>query len=143
PVQDEQATGILMGIQPTTTPAEISYAALEGVAMAMRQGMEQITPQQTFHQLTLIGGGSKSKVWNQIFADVLNLQVWVPDEAQYLPSKGAAALAAKYLGWCQELGEFIMTSTPSKQMYHPNADVQAHMTKKYHRYLRLYTAYQE
>mgnify|MGYP001364847195 CR=1 FL=1 len=143
PVHDQAATGMFIGLKSSTTHAEMSYAALEGVAMAIRQGMEQIAPQQTFHQLTLIGGGSKSDTWNQIFADVLNLQVLVPADSHFLPSKGVAALGAKYLGWCQELSEFVTASTAEKQVYQPNSAIQAHLNQKYARYLQLYDAYKQ
>lgn len=142
PVQDPTATGMFVGLKASTTYAEMSYAALEGVAMAMRQGLEQIAPNQTFHQLSLIGGGSQSDTWNQIFADVLDLQVSVPAEAQFLPSKGVAALGAKYLGWYRKLGEFITASTANERIYQPNSSLQDHLNQKYKRYRRLYQAHQ-
>lgn len=46
-----------------------------GVAMAIRQVMELLLGDKEIQRITLIGGGSKSRVWNQIIADVYNCKV--------------------------------------------------------------------
>ncbi|SHE90089.1 xylulokinase [Seinonella peptonophila] len=143
PVQDTKAAGIYLGIRPTTTRAEMSCAALEGVAMAMRQAMEQLTDGKPIQQITLIGGGSKSKIWNQIIADVLGVEVQIPVEPQYIPSLGAAALGFVKLGWTQNVTNFLRSSSQNMTRFFPTEELQEHLEKKYERYKRIYTAYKD
>jgi xylulokinase len=139
PIQDPAASGCVIGIRPDTTSGDISCAALEGVAMSMKQGMEAITEVNT-GTLTLIGGGSKSKVWNQIMADVLNKQVKVPSESQFFPAMGAVVLGAKKLGWDNSFFDFSQRalSTFPVDIYIPDRMMVEHYNKKYARYKKLY-----
>jgi xylulokinase len=143
PIQDSTASGIYLGIRPTTTRAEMGCAALEGVSMAMKQGMEQIAKGHSIQKLTLIGGGSKSKVWNQIFADVLGVEVQIPNDPESIPAKGAAALGFVQLGWCQELAQFFQLHQGTVNIYRPNERLCKHMEEKYRRYLQLYPSCRE
>ncbi|WP_028777013.1 xylulokinase [Shimazuella kribbensis] len=139
PIQDPAASGCMIGIRPQTTSSDMSCAALEGVAMAMRQAMEAITEENT-GALTLIGGGSKSKVWNQIMADVLNKQVKVPSESQFFPAMGAVVLGAKKLGWTKNFSDFAQhaLSVFPSDIYTPDRFMVEHYNKKYAKYKMLY-----
>lgn len=143
PIQDSAASGIYLGIRPTTTRAEMGCAALEGVSMAMKQGMEQIAKGHSIQKLTLIGGGSKSKVWNQIFADVLGVEVQIPNDPESIPAKGAAALGFVHLGWCQNLAQFFQLHPERVSIYRPDERLCKHMEQKYRRYLQLYPSCRE
>jgi xylulokinase len=135
PVQDADASGCMLGIRPDTTSADMGCAVLEGVAMAMRQVMETITDVDE-GALTLIGGGTKSKVWNQIMADVLDRKVRVPAESQFFPAMGAVVLGAKVLGWGNHYTEFVKhTQTDT---YTPNRSLADHYNVKYRKYKKLY-----
>jgi xylulokinase len=46
----------------------------------------------------LVGGGAKSAIWPQIFADVLGRTVTVPEHPVLAASLGAYRIAAKALG---------------------------------------------
>lgn len=79
-----------------TNRANIARASLESAVFAMRGGLEAFRklgfkPKE----IRLIGGGSKSPLWRQIAADVMNLPIRVPalDEAAAL---GGAVQAL----WC-------------------------------------------
>jgi len=79
-----------------TNRANIARASLESAVFAMRGGLDAFR-KLGFHpkEIRLIGGGSKSPIWRQIAADVMNLPVRVPllDEAAAL---GGAVQAL----WC-------------------------------------------
>ena len=79
-----------------TNRANIARASLESAVFAMRGGLDAFRklgfkPKQ----IRLIGGGSKSPIWRQIVADIMNLPIHVPalDEAAAL---GGAVQAL----WC-------------------------------------------
>lgn len=139
PVQDANASGCMIGIRPDTTSADISCAVLEGVAMAMRQVMETITDGSK-GTLTLIGGGTKSKVWNQIMADVLNREVRVPAESQFFPAMGAVVLGAKVLGWSKSYIDFANRAgvNISVDTYEPKDILVKHYNEKYGKFKKIY-----
>ncbi len=79
-----------------TSRANIARASLESAVFAMRGGLDAFR-KLGFQpkEIRLIGGGSKSPIWRQIAADIMNLPIRVPllDEA--------AALGAAVQGlWC-------------------------------------------
>lgn len=81
-----------------TNRSNIARASLESAVFAMRGGLDAFRalgfePKE----IRLIGGGSKSPIWRQIAADIMNLPIRVPllDEAAAL---GAAVQAL----WCYE-----------------------------------------
>ena len=49
-------------------------------------------------RMLMVGGGSKSRLWRQIFADVYGMNISVPTIGQDAGSLGAAALAAAGAG---------------------------------------------
>ena len=79
-----------------TNRANIARASLESAVFAMRGGLEAFR-KLGFQpkEIRLIGGGSKSSIWRQIAADIMNLPIRVPllDEAAAL---GGAVQAL----WC-------------------------------------------
>jgi xylulokinase len=142
PVQDPLSSGSFIGLTSTTTKAEMACAVLEGVAMAMRQVMGLLTGGRSLRKLVLIGGGSQSRMWNQIFADITGAEVIVPQEAQYLPALGCAAAGFVRLGWSADYGEFgrnWLEGQPAEH-YIPDPRLREVYRRKYSIYLRLYPA---
>ncbi|WP_408110766.1 FGGY-family carbohydrate kinase [Brevibacillus sp. B_LB10_24] len=145
PVNDPLANGCFIGLTSRTTRAEMSCAVLEGVAMAMRQVMELLSVSNRSNRLVLIGGGTKSRVWNQIFADITGMEVIVPQEAQFLPALGCAAAGFIRLGWSESYEQFARTRLASQPFdrYVPDKGLSQMYQKKYERYLMLYPALQD
>lgn len=142
PVQDPHATGCFIGLTASTTKAEMSRAVLEGVAMAMRQVKELLSGGRDVKRLTLIGGGSRSRVWSQTIADVLGVEVVVPQESQYLPALGAAATAFVRFGWAESYAAFarnVLGGFPAER-YSPDARSVEIYDRAYAKYVKLYPA---
>ena len=55
-------------------------------------------------EMLLCGGGSKSKLWRQIFADVYNMTILKTNVDQDCASLGAAAIAANAVGMWKGYG---------------------------------------
>lgn len=144
PVQDSQASGCFIGLRATTTKAQMGAAVLEGVAYAIRQVMELVVSPDAKLRVTLIGGGAKSAAWCQTIADVLQCELVVPDDSQYLPSIGAALLGFPQLGWGDELGELCgrVKSAQAVQTFTPNAALAAYYSKQFERYKMMYAQLQ-
>lgn len=111
PINDPFARGTFTGITMDTTRADMGLAVLEGVTFALRDSLEVarelgISPVRT----KLCGGGAKSKLWRQLIAAILNLEVEIP-EAEEGPAMGAAMLAmvgcGEYKNVSEAAGEIV------------------------------------
>lgn len=100
PFKAPEARGGFVGLSRETTREQLYRAALEGVAFAMRSIQESISgPELNLQTLTLTGGGAKSSLWSQIFADVFHCEVLVLEHAEEVGLVGAALMVGKALGW--------------------------------------------
>jgi xylulokinase len=92
------ACGVLLGLRPvTSSPAHLARAAVEGVTMGLRYGLERMRKLGlSYQEVRLLGGGARSPVWRQIVADIFNLPVVSP-EIEEGPAFGAALQAL----WCK------------------------------------------
>jgi len=83
-----------------TTADHIARAVLEGVAYNTRWSLNYVEKfiGQPMGSLSFIGGGAKSDLWCQIFADVMNHQVRRGQDPIEANSRGAAFIAAVGLG---------------------------------------------
>jgi xylulokinase len=73
PYWDDDARGMLLGLHPSHQAAHIYRSILEGIAMETRlhlEGVRQIIGKPN-SELIVLGGGSRSNLWCQIYADVL------------------------------------------------------------------------
>jgi len=100
PFKAPEARGGFIGLSRETTREDLYRAALEGVAFAMRSIQESITgPEVNLKSLTLSGGGAKSFLWAQIFADVFHCDVVMLEGAEEVGLIGAVLMCGKALGW--------------------------------------------
>ncbi len=90
------ARGSLHGMDlGNVTRANIYRAAMEGATYALRSGFDALLATGLrFDAIRLTGGGSHSAAWRQMIADVFNLPVEVP-----LQAEGAALGAALQAAW--------------------------------------------
>ena len=92
PVPD--GTGVLLGLRPATAdPAHFARAAMEGVTLGLRYGLERMKKLGIeTSELRLIGGGAKSPLWRQMAADIFSRPLVCP-ESEEGPALGAALQA--------------------------------------------------
>ena len=96
---DPDMRGGFSGLSLASTRDDLIRAAMEGIAMALKEVMETLKSKVTLEKDMLIcGGGSKSKLWRQIFADVYNQNIIKTNIDQDAAAVGAAALAANACG---------------------------------------------
>lgn len=72
PIWDSKARGTIVGLSLIHNKGHLYKAFMEGVAYSLRHNMEMVagTGIHLDKEIILVGGGSKSKLWPQIFADV-------------------------------------------------------------------------
>lgn len=94
PYNDPYAKGSFIGLNVTHKRGDMTRSILEGVCFALRDSLEILKSLNVdMKEIRISGGGSKSKLWRQIVADVFNLRVNVVNSKQG-PAYGAAILAA-------------------------------------------------
>lgn len=92
------ATGSLLGLTMTNlTQANLCRAVVEGTTFGLRFGLDLLRQNglQSL-RICLIGGGSKSPVWRQMVADIMNTPVICTEQ-----SEAAALGAAIQAAWCK------------------------------------------
>lgn len=92
PHNDAAAAGAFVGLRGATGREHIVQAVLEGVAYAARDNLAALGSSCPIVEIDLVGGGSRSKLWAQIIADVLGIPVHRVEEGEVGASLGAARL---------------------------------------------------
>ncbi len=102
PFRDANARGVFFGLTRSTRRQDLYRAVLEGVAFSMRAIRDSMPPSARGNadsELGMVGGGARSVLWAQIFADVFNCRVQVLADPGNVGARGAALIAGKALGW--------------------------------------------
>ncbi|MPQ67633.1 MULTISPECIES: xylulokinase [unclassified Pseudomonas] len=96
-----QATGSLSGLTLTNlTQANLCRAVVEGTTFGLRYGLDLLREAGLrSHGIRLTGGGSKSPVWRQMVADIMDTPVVCTRQ-----SEAAALGAAIQAAWCESAG---------------------------------------
>ena len=93
PHNDAAAAGALIGLRSATGRQQIVQAVLEGVAYAARDNLAALCGTGSpIGEIDLVGGGSRSALWAQIIADVLDIPVHRVEEGDFGAALGAARL---------------------------------------------------
>jgi xylulokinase len=100
----EALQGAFFGIQLSTQREDILRAILEGVALSLACFCLPVIEPMIGGNDTMIicGGGAKSDLWMQIFADIYDKKIAIVNVDQDAASLGAAAIAARGAGFWQD-----------------------------------------
>ncbi|MBL6946065.1 MAG: xylulokinase [Rhodospirillales bacterium] len=94
PHNDPNAKGVFFGLTHDSDPAKLGRAVLEGVAFAFADGQDALTGAGAeIDTVSVIGGGSRSRLWGEILASVLNRPLSYHEGGEVGPAFGAARLA--------------------------------------------------
>ena len=94
---DPRARGGFYGLTTEHTKAHMLRAIYEGVAIAQIERLAELRPQTGLEDVRLGGGGARSEIWAQMFADVRGDDVSVP-AGEETGARGAAICAALAAG---------------------------------------------
>lgn len=98
PHNDAYARGAFIGMRSDTGRSEMCLSVLEGVAFALRDCIEKARAAGlNIKRATLCGGGAKSLLWKKIIANVLNVEILLPDSTESA-AYGAALIALSHGG---------------------------------------------
>jgi xylulokinase len=119
PEMDSDARGVIFGLKLSTTRLHIVRAILESIAYMSRSNIELIEESGVeVKDVILSGGTSKSRLWNQIKADVLGREVKTIKN-QDSGCLGAAILAGVGSGVFDSIKEACKLIIEGGEMYTP------------------------
>lgn len=140
PTWNAAARGTFLGITLAHRREHFIRALLEASAYAVRDivdGMRALG--LPLSSLRVVGGGSRSRLWRQIKADVTGLSVSLPQTAE-TTALGAAMLALVAVGACRSLEEAAGAAVRIVETLDPQPAVQARYEDYYQLYRSAYFA---
>ena len=124
------------GLSPDHTRDHLARAVYEGVALAMRDCYEHLPGEPD--RIHLSGGGARSDLWCQLFADCLDAEVAVPAGEEF-GAKGAAMLAGVGVGRYDDVSAAVGRATAVAETYRPRPDA----SRRYDRWYDVYRTTRE
>jgi xylulokinase len=123
PVENRLLRGGFFNYSLATTRAHLVRAVLEGVALNARWllGYTERFVGRRFDALRLVGGGAQSRLWCQIYADVLERRVEQIETPSLASLRGAAALA--FAGIDSGAPEEFAARVPVKEVFSPRREL--------------------
>ncbi len=138
PTWNESARGTFSGFTLAHTRGHFVRALLEGSAHAVRDITTQLQSMgMELREIRVMGGGAKSRLWNQIKADVTGLPVNVPEITE-TTALGAAFVALVGIGAYSTLSEASEYIVKIRQSIDPNPALQPAYMESYERYRQTY-----
>lgn len=120
PYWDAAARGAVIGWTGFHSRTHLYRAILEGIAFEIRLQTESLSEavDPAPHRVVVTGGGSRSDLWLQVLADVLDrpLEICAEPETTAL---GAAVLASIALGWHPDLSAAVTAMCRSAGRVYP------------------------
>ena len=144
PYWDHNARGVLLGLTGMHGKSHIYRALLEGIAFEQRlltSGAEQALGEPVTDVIAL-GGGSRSPVWCQIIADVMQRPVSVVREPEST-CLGAGMLGAAAAGLYPSIAEAASAMSGIAATYEPDGPTVAAYEALYAVYRDIYPATRE
>lgn len=126
------STGAVHGLTlENSTPAHVARASVEGMLLALADGLDAMVAQGTVvERVQLIGGGAKSAAVRAIAPSVFGTDVTVPAEAEYV-AIGAARQAAWVLSGEQNPPDWRLSGTRTVAVSEADRAITATLRDRY------------
>jgi xylulokinase len=94
PHDDPHARGVVFGLSPSSSRADLTRAVMEGVAFTLADARDCLAAAgDSLGRVGLIGGGAKSALWTRMIAAALGREIVRYRAGETGPAFGAARLA--------------------------------------------------
>ncbi len=138
PNWNSNATGMFFGMRPTISRAHFIRSLIEGVAFDLYSNVEiALSAGVKIDKLILNGGPTKSRLWNQITANVTNIPLEVPDIGEAAPL-GDAILAATGAGIYDDPVAPLKDLVRIKETVEPDHKLHEMYNEMFHLWRRVY-----
>jgi xylulokinase len=140
PHNNPHAKGVWFGLNHDTSRAALGYAVLEGVAFALLDGYRALQAAgATVNTVCLVGGGSKSRYWSGLLANILDLPMTRHSGGDFGAAIGAARLAMMATNPAANASA-ICVPPPVIDIIEPQADSTNRLLPRYEQFRKIYTA---
>ena len=140
PYMSTSAHGAVLGLSLETTQADFYRAVMEGVTYEMRLNLDMLKAGGVpVSSLNAVGGGSRSKVWMQIKADITGLPVNTLENPE-AGAVGCIMMGAVAKGYYKDLLEASKALVRVKKTYEPDMEQHRIYSEYYENYKRVYDA---
>lgn len=113
------ARGAFVDLQLRHDRVDLAYAVMEGVAHLLRRNLDDLaTHGRPAASIVTTGGGTASRFWNQLKADVCGLELRATDEPE-AACRGAAILALAERGVIGSIDDTASLHAPAEHTYRP------------------------
>ena len=138
PEFDADAKGVFWGLRQEHDNIDMAGAIMEGVAYVLQKNLVHIHNNGIqLNSIIATGGGAKSPIWCQMYADITGLPVRIPAEKE-AACLGAAMIAAVADGKYTDFNAAACELVSFTKEYTPNPS--EHYERKYRRFCKLYDA---
>ena len=129
---------VIFNLTTSHTRSDIVRAVMEGVALNSKRLIDPVESVvgTSFTRLNISGGGAKSNVWCQIFADVLEIPIRQVSDPGNVNSRGAALISAVGLGYLsyEDAARVVQYQT----IFSPRVDHREDYDRMYDEFLTFY-----
>ena len=127
-------------MKTTTDATNMQYAVIEGVSFGILDGVNSILKvNDNFDKVFMVGGGSRSSFWIELIASLLERNLSVCDQSEYVAALGVARLAMHVDKNIQDQNNIIKEIKISKE-YKPRFDSIDLLKKRYKIWKDLYSS---
>ena len=138
PEFDADATGVFWGLRQNHDAFDMARAVMEGVAFLLRKNCQSLKEAKLpCESILAVGGGTKSALWCQMWADVTGIPVKIPAE-QEAACLGAAMIGAVADGLFASYADAVAACVEIRAEYKPRKS--DYYEEKYRRFCALYQA---
>ncbi|WAC25573.1 xylulokinase [Ancylobacter sp. SL191] len=139
PHNDTAIRGAFIGLDHDASRETLTQAVLEGVAFAFKDCLDALAAAATkLDQADVIGGGSRSRFWIGVLANVLGLPLNRIEDGERGGAFGAARLAR--MAATGEAPSSVCLPPRRIETIHPTPDLQNAYAERHARYRALYPA---
>ena len=116
-----------------TNPGRLAASVLEGVAFALREGLQVLKEAGTaIGSLAVVGGGARSRDWGSIIASALSVRLHYLAGGEVGPALGAARLAQ--MAVTGATAAEVCTRPPISHVIDPDPELTERLTRKFVRF---------
>lgn len=134
---DPNIRGAFIGLSTETTRADMLYAVIQGLCFSFRELAEKMQlPLDRFGSVKVVGGGSRSRIWMQTLANVLNIRI-EQLAGMVGPAFGIALLAAYHCGEFSSLEQISEGTLIVQKCFEPQDEAVKACNEQYKKYLRV------
>ncbi|NPV54798.1 MAG: FGGY-family carbohydrate kinase [Firmicutes bacterium] len=138
PESNPKAKGVFYGFTLHHTREHFARAIMEAIACIVKRNIDVIEELgNSVFEVRCLGGGSKSRIWNQIKADLTQRTVLTAKSSE-AACLGAAILAGKAVGMYRNLEEACSNMITLGERFEPNVENAEVYSRVYKQYVRIY-----